>query len=87
MIITSEQVGKGHPDKIADQISDLFVTEILKFDKDSRVAIETAIKGFENGTGKIMVFGELKTSMTNIKEVMVPMIKKLLVGIDPVYLE
>lgn len=85
MIITSEQVGRGHPDKVADQVSDLFVTEILKVDNMSRIAIETAIKGFSDLTGKVMVFGELKTTMKNVKEVMIPKIKKLLVSIDKEY--
>lgn len=82
MIITSEQVGRGHPDKICDQISDLFVTEVLKHDKDSRIAIESAIKGFSNKEGKLMVFGELSTNMKDVKKIMMPKIKSLLISID-----
>ncbi len=44
LIISSEQVSVGHPDKICDQISDAIVTECLKYDKSSRVAVETLIK-------------------------------------------
>ena len=40
LLITSESVGKGHPDKICDQISDLVLDECLKQDKDARVACE-----------------------------------------------
>ena len=43
-IISCEQVSDGHPDKIADQIADAIVTDCLKRDKDSRVAIEPAKK-------------------------------------------
>lgn len=44
-IFTSESVLPGHPDKICDQISDLILDEALLYDKHSRVAIETMIKG------------------------------------------
>ena len=43
-IITCEQVSNGHPDKICDQIADAIVTDCLKHDKNSRVAIECLIK-------------------------------------------
>ena len=39
-IITCEQVSNGHPDKICDQIADAIVTDVLKNDKNARVAIE-----------------------------------------------
>jgi S-adenosylmethionine synthetase len=39
-VLTSESVGRGHPDKICDQISDLVLDECLKQDKNSRVACE-----------------------------------------------
>lgn len=55
--LTSEQVSSGHPDKIADQISDTLVDEFLKKDSNSRLAIETALK---NNT--VMVFGEVNTT-------------------------
>ncbi|HFI0384320.1 TPA: methionine adenosyltransferase [Streptococcus suis] len=56
MIITSEQVSVGHPDKICDQISDAIVTECLKYDKSSRVAVETLIKD-----NHVVVAGEIST--------------------------
>ena len=40
MLFTSEQVSAGHPDKICDQISDAVVTDCLKRDRNSRVAVE-----------------------------------------------
>lgn len=56
MIISSEQVSVGHPDKICDQISDTILTECLKFDKSSRVAVETLIKD-----NQVVVAGEIST--------------------------
>lgn len=53
---TSESVGEGHPDKIADQVSDAILDACLKDDPLSKVACETATK-----TGMIMVFGEIST--------------------------
>ena len=53
---TSESVGQGHPDKIADQVSDAILDACLKEDPLSKVACETATK-----TGMIMVFGEITT--------------------------
>ena len=47
MLFTSEQVSAGHPDKLCDQISDAIVTDCLKHDHDSRVAIECMIKDYE----------------------------------------
>ena len=58
-IITCEQVGDGHPDKIADQIADAIVTDCLKHDKDSRVAIEVLIKDYN-----IVIAGELTTKQS-----------------------
>jgi S-adenosylmethionine synthetase len=55
-LFTSESVGEGHPDKIADQVSDAVLDACLKNDPLSRVACETATK-----TGMIMVFGEITT--------------------------
>ncbi|KAJ5246799.1 hypothetical protein N7468_001782 [Penicillium chermesinum] len=53
---TSESVGEGHPDKIADQVSDAILDACLAEDPLSKVACETATK-----TGMIMVFGEITT--------------------------
>ena len=57
MIFTSEQVSNGHPDKICDQISDAILTECLRQDKDSRVAVETLIKD-----ATVVLAGELRTN-------------------------
>lgn len=57
MIYTSEQVSSGHPDKLCDQISDAIVTECLKHDKASRVAVETLIKD-----NQVVLAGEIKTN-------------------------
>lgn len=57
MIFTSEQVSAGHPDKICDQISDAILTECLRQDKNSRVAVESMIKNFD-----IVLAGELTTT-------------------------
>ncbi|CAG8707907.1 6684_t:CDS:2 [Cetraspora pellucida] len=56
-LFTSESVGEGHPDKIADQVSDAILDACLKVDPYSKVACETATK-----TGLIFVFGEITTS-------------------------
>lgn len=56
-LFTSESVSNGHPDKIADQISDALLDAVLEQDKNSRVALETFVK-----TGLVLVGGELKTS-------------------------
>lgn len=55
-LFTSESVGEGHPDKIADQVSDAVLDACLAVDPLSKVACETATK-----TGMIMVFGEITT--------------------------
>ncbi|GAQ10868.1 S-adenosylmethionine synthase [Aspergillus lentulus] len=56
-LFTSESVGEGHPDKIADQVSDAVLDACLAEDPLSKVACETATK-----TGMIMVFGEITTN-------------------------
>ena len=56
-LFTSESVSEGHPDKLADQISDAILDEILKQDKNARVACETLVK-----TGMALVAGEISTS-------------------------
>ncbi|CAG8825720.1 15885_t:CDS:2, partial [Gigaspora margarita] len=58
-LFTSESVGEGHPDKIADQVSDAILDACLKVDPFSKVACETATK-----TGLVFVFGEINTSAT-----------------------
>lgn len=56
-IFTSESVSEGHPDKMADQISDAVLDHILTDDPDARVAVETLVK-----TGMVVVAGEVTTS-------------------------
>ena len=58
-IITCEQVSNGHPDKICDQIADAIVTDVLKHDRDARVAAEVLIKG-----NQIVIAGEITSSYT-----------------------
>ncbi len=56
-LFTSESVSEGHPDKMADQISDAVVDAMLKDDPESRVAVETLVK-----TGMVVLAGEVRTS-------------------------
>jgi len=56
-LFTSESVSAGHPDKMADQISDAVLDAILEQDKDARVACETMVK-----TGMVILAGEVTTS-------------------------
>ena len=56
-VFTSESVSEGHPDKVADQVSDAIVDAMLAQDSESRVAAETMIK-----TGVLMVAGEIRTN-------------------------
>src|SRR5210317_1172317 len=55
-IFTSESVSEGHPDKMADQISDAILDRILQDDADARVAVETMVK-----TGMVVIAGEVTT--------------------------
>lgn len=56
-LFTSESVSEGHPDKIADQISDALVDHFLAFDAESKVACETMVT-----TGLVALAGEVKTT-------------------------
>ncbi len=56
-VFTSESVSEGHPDKMADQISDAVLDAILKDDPNARVAVETLVK-----TGMAIVAGEVRTN-------------------------
>ncbi len=56
-LFTSESVSEGHPDKVADQISDAILDEMLKQDPHSRVACETLVT-----TGQVVVAGEVTTN-------------------------
>ena len=55
-LFTSESVSEGHPDKIADQISDALLDHFLAFDPHSRVACETLVT-----TGQVVIAGEVKS--------------------------
>lgn len=54
---TSESVSEGHPDKVADQISDALLDEFLAYDENSKVACETLVT-----TGQVVLAGEVKSS-------------------------
>jgi len=56
-LFTSESVSEGHPDKMADQISDAILDAMLKEDPHSRVAVETLVK-----TGMVVIAGEVRTN-------------------------
>ena len=56
-LFTSESVSEGHPDKIADQISDAILDNFLAFDADSKVACETLVT-----TGQVILSGEVKSN-------------------------
>ncbi|MDH6343826.1 S-adenosylmethionine synthetase [Parabacteroides sp. PFB2-12] len=56
-LFTSESVSEGHPDKVADQISDALLDEFLAYDENSKVACETLVT-----TGQVVVAGEVKSS-------------------------
>ncbi len=55
-LFTSESVSEGHPDKIADQISDALIDHFLAYDADSKVACETLVT-----TGQVVLAGEVKS--------------------------
>jgi S-adenosylmethionine synthetase len=55
-LFTSESVSEGHPDKVADQISDALIDNFLAFDKQSKVACETLVT-----TGQVVLAGEVKS--------------------------
>lgn len=55
-LFTSESVSEGHPDKIADQISDALIDHFLAYDKNSKVACETLVT-----TGQVVLAGEVKS--------------------------
>ena len=57
-LFTSESVSEGHPDKIADQISDALVDHFLAFDSSSKVACETLVT-----TGQVVLAGEVKSDV------------------------
>lgn len=56
-LFTSESVSEGHPDKVADQISDAILDKLLVYDPNSKVACETLVT-----TGQVVIAGEVKTN-------------------------
>jgi len=56
-LFTSESVSEGHPDKVADQISDALLDNFLAFDPESKVACETMVT-----TGQVILAGEVKSN-------------------------
>ena len=56
-LFTSESVSEGHPDKVADQISDAVLDQLIAFDPESKVACETLVT-----TGQVIIAGEVKSS-------------------------
>ncbi len=72
-LFTSESVSEGHPDKVADQISDALLDHFLAFDPDSKVAIETLVT-----TGQVVVAGEVKSkTYVEVQEVARKVIQKI----------
>lgn len=55
-LFSSESVSEGHPDKVADQISDALLDQFLAYDNSSRCAIETF-----NTTGQVIIMGEVRS--------------------------
>jgi S-adenosylmethionine synthetase len=72
-LFTSESVSEGHPDKVADQISDALLDEFLKQDPDSKVACETLVT-----TGLVVLSGEVKThAYVDVQKVAREVIKEI----------
>ncbi|KAA6350347.1 S-adenosylmethionine synthase [termite gut metagenome] len=72
-LFTSESVSEGHPDKIADQISDAILDELLAYDPNSKVACETLVT-----TGQVILAGEVKSkAYVDIQEVARNVIKRI----------
>ncbi|MDD4630835.1 MAG: methionine adenosyltransferase [Proteiniphilum sp.] len=72
-LFTSESVSEGHPDKVADQISDALLDEFLAYDRNSKVACETLVT-----TGQVVLAGEVKSnSYVDVAEVARDVIAKI----------
>ena len=72
-LFTSESVSEGHPDKVADQISDALIDNFLAFDKDSKVACETLVT-----TGQVFLAGEVKSkAYLDVQEIARDVIRKI----------
>lgn len=72
-LFTSESVSNGHPDKIADQIADAILDQVIATDNQARAAIEVTVS-----TGDVSIFGELTTnSYVDVRDVAVNKIKEI----------
>lgn len=72
-LFTSESVSEGHPDKVADQISDALIDNFLAFDPDSKVACETLVT-----TGQVVLAGEVKSkAYLDVQSIARDVIKKI----------
>jgi len=72
-LFTSESVSEGHPDKVADQISDALIDNFLAWDADSKVACETLVT-----TGQVILAGEVKSSTyLDVQKIARDVIKKI----------
>ena len=72
-LFTSESVSEGHPDKVADQISDALIDNFMAFDPTSKVACETLVT-----TGQVVLAGEVKTSVyLDVQQIAREVIKKI----------
>src|SRR4030088_208582 len=72
-LFTSESVSEGHPDKVADQISDALIDNFLAFDPQSKVACETLVT-----TGQVVLAGEVKSKASlDVQEIASGVIRKI----------
>jgi S-adenosylmethionine synthetase len=72
-LFTSESVSEGHPDKVADQISDALIDHFMAFDPQSKVACETLVT-----TGQVVLAGEIKTNtFLDVQKIARETIKKI----------
>lgn len=72
-LFTSESVSEGHPDKVADQISDALIDNFLAFDPQSKVACETLVT-----TGQVVLAGEVKSkAYLDVQEIARSVIRKI----------
>ena len=72
-LFTSESVSEGHPDKVADQISDALLDQFLAYDSNAKVACETLVT-----TGQVVVAGEVKsTTYVDTPEIVRRVIEKI----------
>jgi S-adenosylmethionine synthetase len=72
-LFTSESVSEGHPDKVADQISDALLDHFLAFDPEAKVAIETLVT-----TGQVVIAGEVKSNTyVDVQDIARNVIKKI----------